>query len=228
MTSEFTSGVRHECGLFGVYSNESKKLSELVYYGLYALQHRGQESAGIAVAHNNKISYYKNLGLMSEVFDKEHLKAMPEGDIAIGHVRYATSCSTNVVNVQPIVFSGNFGKLAIGHNGSLVNSRILRKQLIEDSVIFQGITDCEVIAALINKYTEDDIVDAVIKACNDLQGGFAVIMNTTNQLIAVRDRSAIIPLILGRYLDDYIVASESCAIHAIGGEVIEILSRARY
>lgn len=214
------SGVRHECGLFGIYSNENKNLADIVYYGLFALQHRGQESAGIAVAHHNKISYHKDLGLVSEVFNKQLLHDLPEGDIALGHVRYATAATRNIVNAQPIVFSGSFKRMAICHNGNLVNGSKLRQELIDDGNLFQSITDCETMAALINKYTEDDIIDGVVKACNRLEGGFAFVLNTTNQLIGIRDRNGITPLILGKLIDDYILSSESCAIEAIGGTVI--------
>lgn len=215
------TGIRHECGLFGVYSNENKKLADTIYYGLFALQHRGQESAGISVVHNKKIEYYKNLGLVSEVFDKDRLASFPEGDIAIGHVRYASSSTQNIANAQPILFSGNFGRIAIAHNGHLVNGAQLREQLIQEGHIFQSITDCEVIAALINKYSnDDDIEQAILRATKDLRGGFALVISAYNKLIAVRDHLGLMPLVLGRNIDDYMVSSESCAIDVLGGEII--------
>ena len=121
----YFDSFNEECGVFGVYSDEKRHVAHTVYYGLYALQHRGQESAGIAVAYDNKIAYYRSMGLVPEVFSGEKLNELPEGDIAIGHVRYSTTGASLVCNAQPLVFTGKSGRMAVAHNGNIVNSKIL-------------------------------------------------------------------------------------------------------
>jgi amidophosphoribosyltransferase len=210
-----------ECGVFGVYSDEKRHISHTVYYGLYALQHRGQESAGIAVAHDDKISYYRDMGLVPEVFGGDRLAALPEGDIAIGHVRYSTSGLSLACNCQPLVFTGKSGRMALAHNGNIVNARALRDSLIKENFIFQTNVDTEVVSSLINKYTEGgDIVSAIRKAAADLKGAYSLVIMTANRLIAVRDPYGIRPLCLGRVAGDTIVASETCALDAVGAEFL--------
>lgn len=212
-------GMHEECGVFGVYSGETRDVAHTVYYGLYALQHRGQESAGIAVAYADKIQYYKGMGLVPEVFANGHLDSLPEGDIAIGHVRYSTTGASLLVNAQPIVFTGKCGKMALAHNGNLTNTKQLREELIAGNAVFQTSIDSEVMALLINRYSDGDIVQGVIKACARFQGSFALVVMTADKLIAVRDPFGIRPLVLGKSLDDTVVASETCAIDSIGGTV---------
>lgn len=212
-------GMHEECGVFGVYSGETRDVAHTVYYGLYALQHRGQESAGIAVAYADKIQYYKGMGLVPEVFANGHLDSLPEGDIAIGHVRYSTTGASLLVNAQPIVFTGKCGKMALAHNGNLTNTKQLREELIAGNAVFQTSIDSEVMALLINRYSDGDIVQGVIKACARFQGSFALVVMTADKLIAVRDPFGIRPLVLGKSLDDIVVASETCAIDSIGGTV---------
>ena len=213
-------GMHEECGVFGVYSTETRDVAHTVYYGLYALQHRGQESAGIAVAYADKIQYYKGMGLVPEVFANGHLESLPEGDIAIGHVRYSTTGASLLVNAQPIVFTGKCGKMALAHNGNLTNTKQLREELIRDNAVFQTSIDSEVMALLINRYSDGDIVQGVIKACARFRGSFALVVMTADKLIAVRDPFGIRPLVLGKSLDDTVVASETCAIDSIGGTVL--------
>ena len=212
-------GMHEECGVFGVYSGETRDVAHTVYYGLYALQHRGQESAGIAVAYADKIQYYKGMGLVPEVFANGHLDSLPEGDIAIGHVRYSTTGASLLVNAQPIVFTGKCGKMALAHNGNLTNTKQLHEELIAGNAVFQTSIDSEVMALLINRYSDGDIVQGVIKACARFQGSFALVVMTADKLIAVRDPFGIRPLVLGKSLDDTVVASETCAIDSIGGTV---------
>ena len=212
-------GMHEECGVFGVYSGETRDVAHTVYYGLYALQHRGQESAGIAVAYADKIQYYKGMGLVPEVFANGHLDSLPEGDIAIGHVRYSTTGASLLVNAQPIVFTGKCGKMALAHNGNLTNTKQLREELIAGNAVFQTSIDSEVMALLINRYSDGDIVQGVIKACARFQGSFALVVMTADKLIAVRDPFGIRPLVLGKSLADTVVASETCAIDSIGGTV---------
>ena len=213
-------GMHEECGVFGVYSNETRDVAHTAYYGLYALQHRGQESCGIAVAYANKVQYFKGMGLVPEVFTSENLAKLPEGDIAIGHVRYSTTGASLLLNAQPIVFTGKCGKMALAHNGNLTNTKKLREELIRGDAVFQTSIDSEVMALLINKYSDGDIVKGVLQACNYFEGSFALVVMTCDKLIAVRDPYGIRPLVLGKSLDDYVVASETCAIDAVGGNVL--------
>ena len=186
-----------ECGVFGVYSHENRNVAYTVYYGLYALQHRGQESAGIAVAYADKIAYYKGMGLVPEVFANGALDELPEGDIAIGHVRYSTTGASQLLNAQPVVFSGKCGKLAVAHNGNITNTKQLRNELIADNAVFQTSIDSEVIAVLINSLSDGDVIKGVKRACAKLQGSYALTIMTTNKLIAVRDPYGIRPLCIG-------------------------------
>lgn len=213
-------GMHEECGVFGIYSNETRDVAHTAYYGLYALQHRGQESCGIAVAYANQVRYFKGMGLVPEVFDKEHIATLPEGDIAIGHVRYSTTGASSLLNAQPIVFAGKCGKTALAHNGNLTNTKQLREELIRDNAVFQTSIDSEVMALLINKYSDGDILQGVLRACKLFKGSFALVVMTSDKLIAVRDPFGIRPLVLGKNLDEYIVASETCAIDAVGGNVV--------
>lgn len=229
--------MHEECGVFGVYSNETRDVANTVYYGLFALQHRGQESGGIAVAYANKIRYYKGMGLIPEVFAGGRLAALPEGDIAIGHVRYSTTGASLAANAQPVVFTGKCGKTALAHNGNLTNTRELREELIRDNAVFQTSIDSEVMALLINKYSDGDIVKGVLAACERIRGSYALVIMTTDKLIAVRDPYGIRPLVLGKALDDVVVASETCALDAVGavytrdvrpGEVVVIDSQGEH
>ena len=229
--------MHEECGVFGVYSNETRDVANTVYYGLFALQHRGQESGGIAVAYANKIQYYKGMGLIPEVFAGGRLAALPEGDIAIGHVRYSTTGASLAANAQPVVFTGKCGKTALAHNGNLTNTRELREELIRDNAVFQTSIDSEVMALIINKYSDGDIVKGVLAACERIRGSYALVIMTTDKLIAVRDPYGIRPLVLGKALDDVVVASETCALDAVGavytrdvrpGEVVVIDSQGEH
>lgn len=209
-----------ECGVFGVYSQETRNVAHTVYYGLYALQHRGQESAGIAVSYADKIAYYKGMGLVPEVFANGALDELPEGDIAIGHVRYSTTGASQLLNAQPVVFSGKCGKLAVAHNGNLTNTKKLREELIANNAVFQTSIDSEVIAVLINSLSDGDVLKGVMRACAKLQGSYALTIMTTNKLIAVRDPYGIRPLCIGVKDGDVIVASETCALDAVGANFL--------
>ncbi len=213
--------MHEECGVFGVYSDECRDVAATAFYGLYALQHRGQESAGIAVTHNNRISCHRGMGLVPEVFTPQIISGLPDGDIAIGHVRYSTTGEGLYVNAQPLVFTGKPGRMALAHNGNIINTRELRDQLIEQNVLFQTTIDSEVIAALINREAGGgDIVKAIISAASLLKGSFTLVIMTSTQLIGVRDGLGMRPLVLGKHLDEYILASETCALDAVGAEFI--------
>lgn len=214
-------GVHEECGIFGVIQHDAAPLAREVYYGLFALQHRGQESAGIAVnMPDRKIAYYKNMGLVNEVFSEEELSLLPDSDIAIGHVRYSTCGSSNVVNAQPVVFYGRYGRMAIAHNGNIVNAAAIKNWLIDRGHIFQSSVDSEVVAALINYYTTGSVENGVQKACMDFVGAFAIVCMADNKLIAVRDRYGLKPLVMGRKNGAVLFASESCALDAVDAEFI--------
>lgn len=217
---EFQSEIHEECGVFGVYSQENRNVAHTCYYGLYALQHRGQESAGIAVSYADKISYYKGMGLVSDVFSGGNLDKLPEGDIAIGHVRYSTTGASQLLNAQPVVFTGKCGKMALAHNGNLTNTRQLRDRMIKNNAVFQTTIDSEVMAVMINSLSDGDILEGVKKACPQFKGSYALVIMTTDKLIAVRDPYGIRPLCIGTYVDDYIVASETCALDAVGANYL--------
>lgn len=153
--------LHEECGVFGVYSQENRDVAYSVYYGLYALQHRGQESAGIAVAYADRIVYHKGMGLVSDVFAYGNLDRLPEGDIAIGHVRYSTTGASQLLNAQPVVFTGKCGKMALAHNGNLTNTKQLREKAIAENAVFQTSVDSEVMAVLINSLSDGDILKGV-------------------------------------------------------------------
>lgn len=212
--------MHEECGVFGVYSAETRDVANTVYYGLYALQHRGQESCGIAVAYANKVEYYKGMGLIPDVFSGGALASLPEGDIAVGHVRYSTTGASLLVNAQPIVFTGKCGKMALAHNGNLTNTDELRADLIADNAVFQTTIDSEAMAMLINKYSDGDIVRGVLRACECFKGSYALVVMTADKLIAVRDPYGIRPLCVGELMDDVVVASESCALDAVGANFL--------
>ena len=212
--------IHEECGVFGVYSQENRNVAHTVYYGLYALQHRGQESAGIAVAYADKITYYKGMGLVADVFAGGNLERLPEGDIAIGHVRYSTTGASQLLNAQPVVFTGKCGKMAVAHNGNLTNTKQLRDELIARNAVFQTTIDSEVVAILINSLSDGDLLEGVKRACLKLKGSYALVIMTCDKLIAVRDPYGIRPLCMGTIEDDVIIASETCALDAVGANFL--------
>lgn len=213
--------IHEECGIVGVISRKPAKLANDLYYTLFALQHRGQESAGIAVESDKRtVAYYKNLGLTGEVFTPDKMELFPETQIALGHVRYATQGSNNVTNAQPIVFYGRYGRMALAHNGSLVNADRLKEQMIKTGHIYQSSTDTEVLASLINEYSEESVEKGIVKAAEQLVGAFAFVLLADEKLYAVRDRHGLKPLIMGKKEGQIIFASESCALDTIEAEIV--------
>ncbi|OXM86430.1 amidophosphoribosyltransferase [Paenibacillus rigui] len=206
--------LREECGVFGVFGHpESASLS---YYGLHALQHRGQESAGICVANGESFSYYRNMGLVKEVFNNDNLTTLV-GPSAIGHVRYSTSGESKLANAQPLVFKYRGGDLAIATNGNLHNAGEVKKELESQGSIFQTTSDTEVIAHLIARSKHDDIVLAVKEALLKVEGAYAFLFQTKDKLIAARDPHGLRPFVMGRLGNAYLFASETCAFDAVGG-----------
>jgi amidophosphoribosyltransferase len=203
------------CGVFGIRSDE-RDVSRLAYFGLFALQHRGQESAGIAVAENGRLTAVRELGLVSQVFDEQTLRGL-RGDIAIGHTRYSTTGSTHWVNAQPLVHHGRARTVALGHNGNLTNAEGVREELMDAGVALRSTSDTEVIAALIAN-DEAALADAVAGAMAKLEGAFTVTAISEGKLIAFRDPHGFRPLCLGSLDGDPVVASESCAFDLVGAE----------
>lgn len=203
---------REECGIFGVYG--SPDAAKLAYFGLYALQHRGQESAGIAVADGRQVRDFKHMGLVHDVFAEETLK-MLQGHLAIGHVRYSTTGSSLLTNAQPfVVFTGN-EHYAIGHNGNLVNAFQLRQMLEGHGAIFQTTMDTEIIMHLFARNLKYGLDEALVRALSMVQGAYSLVMCTRDKLIGIRDPRGFRPLCLGRLNGGYVLASETCALDLI-------------
>lgn len=211
--------LKEACGVFGIYSPKPYSIAYDVQLALFALQHRGEESAGLALATEKGVNSYRNMGTVPQVFTEYVLSNLPKSHIAIGHVRYSTTGSSNAINAQPLVFSGKTGEMALGHNGNIYNSSELRQQLIANKILFQTTIDSEVIASLINHYYQGDIVKAINLAAKDLKGSYAIVMMDRKRLIAVRDPAGIRPLVMGKMPDGAIVvASETPALDVVGAE----------
>jgi amidophosphoribosyltransferase len=213
--SSFRDGPRDECGVFGVYAPE-REVSRLAYFALYALQHRGQESAGIASAENGHIMTVRDLGLVSQVFDESKLKALA-GDMAVGHVRYSTTGSSAWENAQPI-YRSDKRDLALAHNGNLINAVELHSELREQGVDFRSTSDSEIIAALLSNHPAETIQEAIAEVIPRLEGAFSTVVMTSEGVFAFRDPQGLRPLALGQLGDRYCVASESCAFDIIGAD----------
>ena len=215
--------IHEECGVFGMISNNTTDVGQMIYYGLYALQHRGQEGCGIVVNHDGLFSSHKDLGLVSEVFGKENLAKLPQGEMAVGHVRYGTTGANNRSNCQPIEVNHQKGRMALAHNGNLSNAAKLRDELELSGAIFHTTSDTETIAYIITKERIKcgSIEDALTNAMDILQGAYSLVLMSPQKLICARDPHGFRPLCFGKTKDgSFVVASESCAIHAVGGEVI--------
>ena len=211
--------IHEECGVFGIFSHQTADLASLAYYGLFALQHRGQESAGIVINDDGVFTSYRDTGLVNEVFTPEHLATLGLGNIVVGHVRYATTGSDNKRNVQPLVINHHKGRMALAHNGNLTNSMELRDQLEKQGSIFHTSTDSEVIAYIIvqERLRCGSIEAAVSAAMNRIEGAYSLVISSPTKLIAARDPHGFRPLCMGRRPGGEIVfASESCALDAVG------------
>ena len=218
--------IHEECGVFGMVSTKKENVAEIVYYGLYALQHRGQESCGIVVNDDGVFSSYKDMGLVSEVFSKDILSRLPEGTMAVGHVRYGTTGGTTRNNCQPIEVNHQKGKMALAHNGNLRNALELRDRLELSGAIFHTTSDTETIAYVITRerLKTSSIEEAVSNAMHVLEGAYSMVLLSSTKMIAVRDPYGFRPLCYGKMQDGaYVVASESCALSAVGAELIREL-----
>lgn len=206
-----------ECGVFGVFGHA--EASNLAYLGLYALQHRGQEGAGICSSDGKQLFIEKSMGLVADIFSEKRLKKLP-GHIAIGHNRYSTAGSSVLKNVQPIVANFALGSLAIAHNGNLVNANELRKSLELEGAIFQSTSDSEVIVHLIAHSKKEDFHDRIVDALKEVSGAFSLLILREKELIAVRDPYGVRPLCLGEVDGSYVVASETCAFDLLEAKYI--------
>lgn len=218
------TGVHEECGVFGIYNMDGENVASSIYYGLSALQHRGQEACGIAVSDTQgprEVISHKGPGLVSEVFKEENLNRL-NGNIGIGHVRYSTTGASTPENAQPLVLNYAKGTLTLAHNGNLVNTTILREKLENNGAIFQTTTDSEVIAYCIarERVHTKTVEEAILRTARLIQGAYGLVIMSPRKLVAVRDPYGLKPLCLGKRGNSYIVASESCALSAIDAEFI--------
>ena len=212
-------GIHEECGVFGIYSPVPADLAPLARFGLYALQHRGQESAGIALNDDGVFRACRGVGLVNEVLSSEKLEALGQGNIAVAHVRYATTGADNLRNVQPLIINHHKGSMALAHNGNLTNAFELRTALEQRGSIFHTTTDSEVIAYVIvgQRLCCGSIESAVCAAMDVIHGAYSLVISSPTKLIAARDPHGFRPLCLGRRADGSVVAaSESCALDAVG------------
>ena len=219
--NSFDREIHEECGVFGIYGVEDA--ANLVYYGLHALQHRGQEGCGIVSRDDSgKLHRIKGEGLVTEIINSSNIKSLP-GNMAIGHVRYSTTGGGGIENVQPFLFHHNTGDFAIAHNGNIVNSQQLRRYLEDHGTLFQSSSDSEILAHLIRKDPRErkrPRILAIKDALNMIEGAFAFLIMTQNRIYACRDKHGLRPLSLGKLGNGYVVSSETCAFDVIGAEFI--------
>ena len=209
--------IHEECGIFGVYGHP--EAANLAYLGLYALQHRGQEGAGICSSDGKNIHLEKSMGLISDIFSEKRLKRLP-GHLAIGHNRYSTAGTSVLKNVQPLLANYSLGSIAVAHNGNLVNAEQMRTQLEIEGAIFQSSSDSEVILHMIARSKNDDPYERITEALRDVRGAFSLLFLRENEMIAFRDPYGVRPLSIGKVDGAYIVASETCAFDIIDAKYI--------
>jgi amidophosphoribosyltransferase len=209
--------IHEECGIFGVFGHP--EAANLAYLGLYALQHRGQEGAGICSSDGKTLHLEKSMGLISDIFNEKRLKRLP-GDSAIGHNRYSTAGSSVLKNVQPLLANYALGSIAIAHNGNLVNAEQMRNELETEGAIFQSSSDSEVILHLIARAKSEDPYERITEALKDVRGAFSLVFLRENEMIALRDPFGVRPLAIGKVDDAYVVASETCAFDIINAQYI--------
>ena len=224
--SSFTpDGLHEECGVFGIYDLDGNDIATTIYYGLFALQHRGQESCGMAVSDTagpkGVVKAWKGMGLVSEVFTPEHLESL-KGNIGVGHVRYSTAGGSNINNTQPLVLNYIKGTLALAHNGNLVNTPQLKRELEYTGAIFQTTIDTEVIAYHIarERVNSKSAEEAVARAMDKLSGAYSLVIMSPRKLIGARDPLGFHPLVIGKRKNAYILASETAALHAADAEFV--------
>jgi len=208
---------KDECGVFGIFGHP--EAANMAYLGLYALQHRGQESAGIAASDGHQVRLSRAMGYVADTIDSETLAGLP-GTIAVGHVRYSTAGESRLSNAQPILIDCAHGQIAIGHNGNLVNAGELREELVQQGSIFQSSTDTEVVLHLYARSRARSLEDAIVESVAQVRGAFSLIMMTRDRLVAVRDPHGFRPLALGTLDGAYVICSETCAMDLIGATYV--------
>src|SRR5256886_10344526 len=204
---------KDECGVFGIFGHP--EAANMPYLGLYALQHRGQESAGIAASDRERVRISRAMGYVADTFDGPTLARLP-GPLSIGHGRYSTAGESKLLNAQPILIDCAHGQIALCHNGNIVNARELRDELVQQGSIFQSNSDTEVLLHLYARSKARSVEDAIVESVSQAQGAFSLVMLTRDRLIAVRDPHGFRPLALGRLGDAVVVCSETCAMDLIG------------
>lgn len=220
-----TDKLGEECGVVGIYAPGSDNVSQMTCFSLIALQHRGQESAGIAVkTDDNRVNYYKEMGLVQEVFSNKILDRL-KGNMSIGHVRYSTTGESYVTNAQPLVVQYRGGSIALAHNGNLINADGLRERLEDMGSIFQTSIDTEVIANLIARHYRLGYRDAIIESVKEIRGSFALVIMCEDKLVGVRDPHGLRPLCIGKLDNGYILASESCALDVVGAKFVRDVNK---
>ncbi len=217
MVIMINSRLKEACGIFGIFGHEDA--ARITYLGLYALQHRGQESAGIVVSDGKRLKGYLKMGLVPEIFNEENLKELT-GNRAIGHVRYSTTGSSEVKNAQPFKVDYFRGSLAVAHNGNLVNTNELRQRLEKAGSIFQSTMDSEIIVHLLAKSKSATLEDALVESLPKLKGAYSLLLLTQDQMIGIRDPHGFRPLCLGKLNGAYILSSETCALDLIQAEYV--------
>jgi amidophosphoribosyltransferase len=208
------------CGVFGILG--SSEAPNLTYLGLYALQHRGQESAGIVSSDGENLTLEKGMGLVADVFSESRLKRL-RGSLAIGHVRYSTTGSSQLKNAQPILATCRLGTIALAHNGNLVNAHLVRQELERQGSIFSSSTDSEVIVHLVARSRTDDLVEATVEALGRVSGAYSLVLMSRGELLGIRDPSGLRPLSLGKLGDAWVLASETCAFDLIDAQFVRDL-----
>ena len=215
------SNLHEECGVFGIYTPKRENVAETTYYGLFALQHRGQESCGIVVNDDGVINYYKDKGIVNDVFTRDIIENLGWGHMALGHVRYGKYQRNDRLNSQPLVVNHHKGRMALAHNGSLVNYYELRRELEMEGSIFHTTSDAEIISYIITKarIKSNSIEEAINRSMDRLEGAYSLVVMSPSKLIAARDPYGFRPLCYGRREDGaYVIASESCALDAVGAK----------
>jgi len=208
-----------ECGIIAITQRGNKEIVRTAYFGLNGIQHRGQQSAGLAVCNDGNISCYKEMGLITEVFDEKILSLL-KGEMCLGHVRYSNIEEDFPVNSQPMVVNYKKGSLAVAFNGALINKEELIDQMLNEGLVFTNDSDCEIIAALIARYDKGDIAEAILKTMNMIKGAYSIGIMTEKAIIGVRDPHGIRPLAIGKIDGGYVFASESCAIDMMDGDLL--------
>jgi amidophosphoribosyltransferase len=209
--------IREECGIFGVFGHP--EAANLTYLGLYALQHRGQEGAGICSFDGTQMNIEKSMGLVADIFSEKRLKRLP-GNIAIGHNRYSTAGGSSIKNVQPLIANYAHGPIAVAHNGNLINAEVIKRRLESEGAIFQSTADSELILHLIARSRESQRIHRIVEALHQVSGAFSLVFIGSNELIAARDPFGVRPLVMGSVDGAYVFASETCAFDLIGAEYI--------